>query len=1037
MTQPSSWQGRRLRGLLVAGCLIGATLCTLEAQPAPAPAGLLDPVPGGELERGLRATVERTGAVSLRWWLAAPGSLDVRIARREVSPQAGDWRTLATLRSDRFTDRTTQAGRVYEYEVVTEGLRVHGGGRSARVAVRVGEVLPPWAPALFEVVARGAEIEANWRFSPDARVGELELQARTGDGWTRVAQPAAHEVRATFAPPAGNPTRYRLVMREPDATGGEVSAETELTPALVVALSARPAPRLFITEEGAARLVALAETNAEVAQALAAAREEAEAALPVLRTGERRLPRQRSGAHQNHATRTRQLALGWLLFGEEEFRRAAVDTLLEYSEFYAGIPIVREFADGHLSSQTLNEAMTMVNFAWAFDLVQPGLTPAQRDRIRDGLMRPAAALISRHEGRGSSNWQTWHNAALVCIGIAANDAAILDRGLNGNVGMLWQLRNTLGRDGLYRAQSIAYHYFTMHGFTLAAAALEAQGVDVFSHRDGERSLRAMFDASFWHAFTNRHQAAFGNAQTNYTLDMQLVAYAYALAAARYRDPAFLWQWIESRGVQRRNDARFPVIMSLGRLLAADEADGTPLEPAARVLGTARENSAVHHVAGNTLLGDVGMAVLRGTPGAPTGEAAFIWKPHGKSAGHQHSNALAFHWQTNAHRWLPSAGKWTSSYTQSLHTEFTMQTLSDSTILVNRQSHRPVTPGVAYWVTDEAGRTSAGELDVFTAGPDFGYASAVARRAYDHAALARRLINAGTYTVDIAGAAAARSVTFDYVLHVLGEPAESNLTFSPAPRSLGRDHGFQHLGDLHAVNSHQTWQSVWSAPDADEHFYLTVLGASGTVFHRASTPWARNTRRSTLLVTRSGESADFLSVWRAGAPGADPVAGVDAPPGSGVRNGALRVRLTDGRHDLLTWAEFVREGTLGGVDYRARDVFLRFDAEGGLSAATVVQGERIVAPGLELRLGAPANWSWRALEQGAGLLVYDDDAPAALESVGTDLRVFALDALGAVDPDGEVVADSAGRRSLRPRTNYLLSPVGPEAVAIPTLFQTID
>ncbi len=124
--------------------------------------------------------------------------------------------------------------------------------------------------------------------------------------------------------------------------------------------------------------------------------------------------------------------------------------------------------------------------------------------------------------RGPVNWQSWHNAALVAIGITLGDGKIMQPAIDGPSGVIWQLRHTLGRDGIYYSQSIVYHYFTMLAVSLTAAALAENGVGLYAHRIGERSLEAMYAVPFWHAFSNGNQAPFGNSQTNYTLPMQFM-----------------------------------------------------------------------------------------------------------------------------------------------------------------------------------------------------------------------------------------------------------------------------------------------------------------------------------------------------------------------------------------------------------------------------------------------------------------------------------------------------------------------------------
>jgi hypothetical protein len=346
------------------------------------------------------------------------------------------------------------------------------------------------------------------------------------------------------------------------------------------------------------------------------------------------------------------------------------------------------------------------------------------------------------------------------------------------------------------------------------------------------------------------------------------------------------------------------------------------------------------------------------------------------------------------------------------------------------------------VVDAPGQSSAGDLELFTAGPHFGYTRAANRRVYEHAALGRRLINAGIYTLDIAGAAANRPAVFDYALHVSGSLDDSNLVFAPADAPLADTPAYSHLENLHSNQADGDWVSRWKT-DSDatgERFFLTVLGAPNSQFHLATTPWAGDQKRSTVLVSREGKSADYVAVWRVG-PETDPITSIERI-GKGeptVHTGALKLNLADGQTDYMAWNGVVRSGRIGPADYRARDFFLRLDEAGEAAGATIIEGDRFALEAFEINASMPATWSWQALPGNAFLLIQDDAYPVTFQIKGGD-SVFSVHRLDKDANFSEVPASGGHAEAqswvLAPGANFIFSPKGHAEPALTILSHRI-
>lgn len=1020
---------RKIHGFAAMCGLLGILGPTELKAESPATGPHVASLPGLSFQTSLQATPLRTGAVEVRWWLPAPGAVASVVRRREILPTPGDWQEVGRVRADQFVDRNTQSGYTYEYEVATDGLRVHGGGHKASISATVSSVLPPLPIRRFDVFHVGETLRAEWDLERETRMGRLVLSGCEGDDrWVSIRE--FSEARGHHEWLAGSSpfTRFRLEVIDP--ASGQSSAVSEAsptgTPRSKQSLATfRPHPRLFLNEEDVQTLKTAAENDTRLKQALAALVVEAEQALPKLENRNRALPRKQTGAHQEIAVHIRQLALAWIFTGREEFRSAAVGSLLDYSAFYAELPIVREHADGRLTSQTLNEAMLTINLAWAYDLLRSTLTDPESEQIQNGLLRPLSQVLLRRD-RDRTNWQSWHNAGLLCLGIALGDSSLTEKALHGKSGVFWQLRHTLGRDGLYYAQSIAYQYFAMHAFTITAAVATANGLDLFTHHEGERSLRIMYDAPFYHAFGNGNQAPFGNSQVTYTLAMPFIAWTYAFAYHYYRDPKYLWLWTASGGEERANDSRMPVALCLWKIQSTGDRMGSfPDTASPLVIGTGRgPGSAIRNISGSTLLDDVGMAVLRGSTVTPGGEGALIWKPHGKTAGHQHANSLGIYWQSTTHRWISGSGKW-AGYSSDLHEKWVMQTLSDNTLLVGRKSHAPLEDGSPNWVTDEDGKPTGGELTAFTAGPDFGFVQAFNNRVSDHALLVRRFIVSDRYAVDISQAWSSKETPFDNVLHVSGDLQKSDVSLTPSNNPLGMGSGYEYLAPRQSGVLEKRWNTDWISPDGSEQLHLTILPPDGAIGHVAVTPWAGNKTRSTVLVSHEGRNAQFVSVIRA-ARESDPVLSLEAedPASRSDTAGKLKIRLQGGWEDDLVWNNHSSETSLGAVRFTGRNLMLRRTDAGQAVAATVVQGNRFsVGSDLSLEFEFPATWSWKKLPDDEGFLLLYDDVPPAKFRVRSDRvhTAWLLDAEGkTTDQVVPGVPEEPNSWILPPRSNMLFS-----------------
>lgn len=757
---------------------------------------------------------------------------------------------------------------------------------------------------------------------------------------------------------------------------------------------------------------------------------EAEQALEQIRSGSRKLPREQSLEHRALAHKTRQVALGYAFTGRVNWGRAAADTLLEYASFYPDLPIRRPRVSGRLMHQTLDEAMLLINLVWAYDLVHDLLTKQERNRIEENLFRNAVAVLETND-RGKSNWQTWHNAAIGAIGFALGDGKFVGDAIGGRSGFLYQLKHSMPLDGIWYEQAIAYSYFTIHPLTFLAEAAHRRGIDLYGASVEEKNLKLMLDGHIYHAFSNLAQAPFGNSQTHHRLHAPWIAWNYAFAVRHYQDPNHRWLWSinDMLNTRLRGDEWMPVLLCLPYL-------DSVAPPTSFSVGNGRAAPAIRNVMGSSLLAETGVAVLRGAPGEKTPEAALMWKPGGTLSGHQHGNSLGIFWQSAAHPWISSSGRW-AGYGEKVHQEWARQTLSDNTVVVDRKSQYPVEGGTS-WAVDQRGRTSAGTLEAFTAGSNFNYVHASTANVYEDAVLNRRLFHADDYTLDVFQASSTKPRLYDWVIHIAGAVEESSLPLQPQPTPLASGAGYPFIKDLRQADSDGAWRTVWQEPRVAEKLVVTSLGAAGSRFFTATAPWDRRDR-SVLLVSREAARTSFVTLLHPTADPANAHALTWIGPGSPSDHpvaGAVKIeRAHGGPTDFIAWNPVPTVGELGGIRHRSRDIILRSASSGHLSAVTAVDSNYLETNTLSFRTLAPANWSLSEHGPGRFLLVYDHTTAMEGRFYASDaFQPYAIDGSdeSSISPVAFQIVEGGISWNLEPFTRYLLLRPGTPAGALPPM-----
>lgn len=519
-----------------------------------------------------RAEVLPTGAVSLHWQIPPyfAGSEVFRISRATgPAPDPAAFQSVGETTGSTFTDRTTLAGQIYTYQIVP----IDAGGQESLPSdwftLRVEHTAAPLVVAQFSAEMTPGGLHFGWDPQPESRGQTVRLFRREEGNGTFL-----ETVLGEFPLAQGQATLegldpdaiYGLLILDPDgeASPARMARVTGGIPFNENLSATRQHPLLLLSQQDVAAILDRIGTdpvyrrayeNGLLADAENAFLSSGPAALSI--------PNERSPQHEAIARDTQRLALGYRFSGETRFAEAARTILLYYADNYTSYPIQRPWVDGRLTHQTLNEAMLLIHLTWSYDLLHDTFSPAERQRIESGLLREGATVVNSRD-RGDSNWQAWHNAATGLIGFVLNDSTLIERAIRGPNGFRDHLRHALLPDGLWHEQSIDYHYYTLHALTYLAEAAYRNGIDLYRLQRGEKILKLAYDAPLYHSFSSLNHPIFGNSAPHRRLVAPDLAWNYAVAYARYRDPNYRWFWNKDSVLSSRltGEIHYPPLLCL-------------------------------------------------------------------------------------------------------------------------------------------------------------------------------------------------------------------------------------------------------------------------------------------------------------------------------------------------------------------------------------------------------------------------------------------------------------------------------------------
>jgi hypothetical protein len=505
----------------------------------------------------------------------------------------------------------------------------------------------------------------------------------------------------------------------------------------------------------------------------------------------------------DNAASARDLGLAYRLTGKAGYAEKARRILNAYAALYPKLgihdndnkPDTKRGA--RVMSQTLSEASWHVPMAFAYDLVRDTMTPAERERFERDLLRNAAAVIRRNNA-GTSNWQSWHNAALLAAGLLVGDKELLSLALDGPGGFKFQMKESITPDGPWLEGAWGYHFFALQPLLLTREMAVRAGI-ALPEAD---ALQKMFDAPLLCVFPDGTLPDFNDSGfTNLNEEARWYEMGYRLFHdARYLTVANA----APRGIES-------LLWGVESLPPA--ASAPPLTSA--------------------LLPDAGIAVLRAAGSDHT--VAIKFGPHG--GGHGHYDKLSFISYADGHRMAADPG--TQAYAAKTHATWDKTTIAHNTLSVDEKPQAAATGKLLEWKPGADATTIR-----LSAGP-----------VYPGVEIVRTLVHTASYTLDVLEARATdgKDHQFDWMYHDFGALSTS-LPATPYTK-LPQSDGYQHLTNTKAAVTAADWrvsfgpERVWML-GAPETTVVTGQGLGPDL--RVPVPF--------VMARRRGARARFITVY---------------------------------------------------------------------------------------------------------------------------------------------------------------------------------
>lgn len=234
------------------------------------------------------------------------------------------------------------------------------------------------------------------------------------------------------------------------------------------------------------------------------------------------------------------LGLAFQLTRDRKYFNKAKTILISYTNIYVKLPIRDKTGTynlndstgaGHISVQTLDEAVWLIIMLQGTDMIWDQLTASEKNYVTERFLLPATDVIIAHRME-VHNIQCWKNAAVGMAGFLLKDKRLIENAMNDAAGGFnRQLKEGVTKEGLWWERSPSYHFYAVTPIIyLAETALQNHyPVDMIS-------IKRLFDGPIAISTSFLTLPAFNDSNpANLDGSAELYAWAYA----RFKDENYV------------------------------------------------------------------------------------------------------------------------------------------------------------------------------------------------------------------------------------------------------------------------------------------------------------------------------------------------------------------------------------------------------------------------------------------------------------------------------------------------------------------
>ncbi len=479
----------------------------------------------------------------------------------------------------------------------------------------------------------------------------------------------------------------------------------------------------------------------------------------------------------------------------------------------------------------------------AYDIIYNGLNEVERQVIENGAVRVWVKRISGYARGHLSNIGGDIDLNLQA-GLLLRDQNYIDWAVERDgYGLKFMLLNGINDDGshwnyptMYCMGRVGYYYqyaqyfynsgYDMFNYTVSGTRPTDWTSSSMNYRDiengdivevkGRNVLKELLDFCFYYVYSDLSYPVLGDTKPDiYKLSRNEILAFMEIVINHSDDARAKWLLSQAYG-ENRTKLSFPDILTMIR--------AKPVIGEGKFeIGSGYYSKKGYNKLGNSVFEDYGQSIFRSSGDKNTAiNSSLVWKNY-REEGHSHSDMLSLTAYGVGQNILFDPGSYV--YGTSGQAFYATKTVGHNTVIVDEKEHD-------YGSYDDAPEyIHKGFLSNAIISPEVSAIKAWTDRMYKgeelNATLQRTLWQTGDYIIDIFEGNSAGEHTYDYLLNINGELADSTATLKDTANTPLGSGGYAYVKKYkESENTDKQWSNTYSLSNGGSA-KLTMLGADNT------------------------------------------------------------------------------------------------------------------------------------------------------------------------------------------------------------------